>query len=212
MQRTKTTTAKPVVIGYLRVSTVGQDTDKNKAQVYDFANQKGFTPIQWVEEKVSGATSWKSRALAQAIEELRKGDVLIVPELSRLGRSLKDVLDLLEILTSKGVKVYSVKENFQLNGEDMQSKVMRTMIGLFAELERDFIRQRTREGLEAARAKGVQLGRPKGPGKSKLDDHRDTIIEKLRAGVTQRRIAEDLDVTQATLTNWIKRHKIRKQL
>ena len=95
---------------------------------------------------------------------MSEGDILIVPELSRLGRSLVEVLEVLNELKDKGVKVFSVKENFQLNGDDIQSKVMRTMLGLFAEIERDLISARTKEGLAAAKASGKRLCRPIGPG------------------------------------------------
>lgn len=100
--------------------------------------------------------------------------------------------------------------NFQFNGEDIQSKVMRTMLGLFAELERDLIVARTKEGLEAARRKGKLLGRPKGPGKSKLDEYRESIISDLKGGVTKAFIAKKHGVTPATLHNWINRHKLNK--
>ena len=202
---------KPKIVGYSRVSTVEQDPAKNEAAILKFANDKGFPgKVQMVEETVSGTKSWKKRTLALMVEDLREDDILIVPELSRLGRSLQDVLEVLRILSEKGVKVYSVKEAFQLNGQDIQSKVMRTMLGLFAEIEHDLIVARTKEGLEAARKSGKILGRPKGPGKSKLDAHREEIIQKIKAGVTKNHIALSYDATPATLHNWLKRHKLSK--
>jgi DNA invertase Pin-like site-specific DNA recombinase len=106
--------------------------------------------------------------------------------------------------------VFSVKENFQLNGDDIQSKVMRTLLGLFAEIERDLISARTKEGLAAAKASGKRLGRPKGPGKSKLDEHKEEIIALLKNGSKKVFIAERYGVTPATLTNWLKRHGLDK--
>ena len=201
----------PKIIGYIRVSTAEQDPAKNEAAILKYANDHGFTgKVQIVNETVSGAKSWKKRILAKVVGDLKKDDILIVPELSRLGRSLQDVLEILTILSEKEVKVYSVKENFQLNGEDIQSKVMRTMLGLFAEIERDLIVARTKEGLEAARKSGKTLGRPKGPGKSKLDDHREAILEDLKGGVTKAFISKKYGVTPATLHNWLKRHKLNK--
>lgn len=193
-------------IGYLRVSTAEQDTEKNKADILTFANAMGFLgKVKFIEEKVSGTVSWKKRKLADVVEQLQNGDVLIVPELSRLGRSLIEVLEVLDRLTQKEVAVYAVKENFQLNGSDMQSKIMRTMIGLFAEIERDLIIARTKEGLQAARASGKQLGRPKGPGKSKLDQFRPEIAALLNNGSKKNFVAERYGVTPATLTHWLKR-------
>lgn len=195
------------IIGYLRVSTIDQDTEKNKAAVLAFANAKGFIgKVEFVEEKISGLKSWKKRKLNDLVQSMQAGDILIVPELSRLGRSLVEVLEVLNALKDKQVKVYSVKENFQLNGDDMQSKVMRTMLGLFAEIERDLIVARTKEGLAAAKASGKRLGRPKGPGKSKLDEFRPEIEALLKNGSRKNFIALRYGVTPATLSNWLKKH------
>ncbi len=197
----------PRIVAYLRVSTVDQDTEKNKAGVLSFANAKGFIgKVQFIEEKISGTKSWKKRKLADLVQSMQAGDVLIVPELSRLGRSLVEVLEVLNVLKDKGVAVYSVKENFRLNGDDMQSKVMRTMLGLFAEIERDLISARTREGLAAAKASGKRLGRPKGPGKSKLDRYKPEIIALLKNGSTRVFVSQRYGVTPATMTNWLKRN------
>jgi DNA invertase Pin-like site-specific DNA recombinase len=197
------------VYAYLRVSTIDQDTEKNKAEILTFANNKGFVgKVQFIEEKVSGLKSWKKRKLNDLVETLKDGDILLVPELSRLGRSLIEVLEVLNVLKDRNVAVYSVKENFKLNGSDMQSKVMRTMLGLFAEIERDLISYRTREGLAAAKASGKKLGRPKGPGKSKLDPHRPEIIALLKNGATKTFVASRFGVTAQSVSNWLKRHEI----
>ena len=199
------------VFGYLRVSTIDQDTEKNKSDILSFANAKGFIgQVQFIEEKVSGLKSWKVRKLKDLVDSMTAGDVLIVPELSRLGRSLVEVLEVLNELKDKKVTVHSVKENFILNGDDIQSKVMRTMLGLFAEIERDLISARTKEGLQAAKAKGVKLGRPKGVGKSKLDEYRPEIEALLKNGSKKVFIAKRYNATPATLTNWLKRHGLDK--
>lgn len=198
---------KQKVLAYLRVSTTEQgSTEKFEADVLRYANSRELGPVEFVSETVSGMTGWRSRKLAELVAKVNPGDVLIVPELSRLGRSLSNVLDCLNTLTDKGAKVYSVKENFQLNGSDMQSKIMRTMLGLFAEIERDIIVARTREGLALARAQGRIGGRPKGPGKSRLDPHREAIITALQQGVQRQYIARKHGVTPGTLTNWLQQH------
>jgi len=194
------------VIGYLRVSTLDQDTEKNEADVRSYANKMDFGRVEFVSEKVSGAKSWKKRKLATVVNELNAGDILIVPELSRLGRSLIEVLEVLNVLKDKSVKVYSVKENFQLNGDDTQSKVMRTMLGLFAEIERDLIIARTKEGLQFARAKGRIGGRPKGIGKSRLDEHREEIVALIKTGSSKTYIAEKYGVNRVTLWHWLDRN------
>lgn len=197
-------------VGYIRVSTFDQDTEKNEAAILKFANSRNFGQVEFVSEKVSGNKSWKKRKLFDVVQSLTTGDVLIVPELSRLGRSLVNVLEVLNILKDKDVAVYSVKENFQLNGSDMQSKVMRTMLTLFAEIERDLISARTKEGLAAARANGKLLGRPKGIGKSRLDVHREPIIALLKNGSQRQFIAKRYGVTPAALLHWLKRHDLNE--
>ena len=195
------------IYAYLRVSTIDQNTEKNKADILKFVNghQTIKGKVKFVEEKVSGLKSWKVRKLKDLVDSMVSGDVLIVPELSRLGRSLVEVLEVLNVLTGKSVAVYSVKESFQLNGSDMQSKVMRTMLGLFAEIERDFIVARTKEGLAAAKAKGVKLGRPKGRGKSRLDRHKPEIQALLANGSKKVFVANRYGVTAGTLTHWLNR-------
>lgn len=194
------------VVGYLRVSTIDQDTEKNKADVLKFANARGFVgKVEFVEEKISGLTSWKKRKLKDLVDSMVAGDIIIVPELSRLGRSLVEVLEVLNALKDKDVAVYSVKEDFKLNGDDPHSKIMRTMLGLFAEIEHDLISARTKEGLAAAKAGGQQLGRPKGKGKSRLDQYKPEIEALLKNGSRKNFIAERYKVTQATLFNWLKR-------
>lgn len=199
------------VVSYLRVSTTDQDLEKNKAAVLKFVNDKKWGQyVEFVEEKVSGMKSWRKRKLYDVVQSMQTGDKLVVSELSRLGRSLVEVLEVLNVLTDRNVGVYSVKDNFQLNGKDMQSKVMRTMLGLFAEIERDLISARTKEGLAAARAKGSKLGRPKGPGKSKLDQYRTEIESMLKTGVQKKYIAKKYGITQVGLFNWLKRHNLDK--
>jgi DNA invertase Pin-like site-specific DNA recombinase len=196
------------VIGYLRVSTQEQDLEKFKSSILLFANDKGFGNVQWVEEKVSGRVSWKERKIKDVVDTLQSGDVLIVPELSRLGRSTLEVLDILNVLKQKDVNVYSVKEGLSLNG-DIQSKIMSTMLSLFSELERDFISARTKEALRVKKEQGVKLGRPKGKGKSKLDIHKDEIISFLKNGSTKKWVSGHYNTTPANLYHWMKMNKIK---
>lgn len=195
----------PKVIGYLRVST--QDLEKNKADILNFANDRKLGPVEWLEEKVSGVKAWRQREIAQAVEVLQAGDWLIVPELSRLGRSTLDILDILAELRRKEVNVYAVKGAWTLNGT-IESKVFLTMMALFSEIERDLISARTKEALKARQAAGVKLGRPKGPGKSRLDQYRPEIEALLKNGSRLNFIAARYNVSNATLINWLKKNNI----
>ena len=130
-------------------------------------------------------------------------------DLHSFGRSVGQMLSLVDQLIKKQVKVISLKENIRLEGEhDIQSKVMVTMFGLFADIERDLISERTREGLARARANGKLLGRPKGPGKSKLDPHREEIIVLLKTGSSKTYLAKKYRVTAPTLYNWLNKQEI----
>jgi DNA invertase Pin-like site-specific DNA recombinase len=199
---------KRQVIGYLRVSTQEQDLEKFKSSILLFSNDKGFGNVKFVSEKISGKGSWKDRKLFDVVNTLVKDDVLIVPELSRLGRSTLDVLDILKTLKDKEINVYSVKESLELNG-NIQSKIMSTMLSLFAELERDFISARTKEALKARKAAGVILGRPKGKGKSKLDKHKEEIEALLKTGSTKVWIASHFKTTPGNLYNWMRQNEIK---
>lgn len=195
-------------VSYLRVSTEDQDTEKNKADVLKFANDRDFGKVHFVEEKVSGTKSWKERKIKKIIDELGEGDVLIVPELSRLGRSMLEIMEILALAKEKGIAIYDVKNGWELNGT-IQSKVMALVFSIAAEIERDLISKRTTEGLRVAKAKGKLLGRPKGPGKSKLDKHREEIISLIKTGSKQTYIAKKYGTTQPNLYNWLKKNGLR---
>ncbi len=200
----------PKVIGYLRVSTQDQDLEKNKADILLFANERRIGHVEWVEEKVSGTKGWRTRELAKAVESLKAGDWLIVPEISRLGRSTLDTLDVLAELRKNGVNVYAIKGAWTLNGT-IESKVFLTMMALFSEIERDFISARTKEALKARKAAGVKLGRPRGPGKSKLDRYRPQIEALLKNGSTLSFIAARYNTALTTVSRWIVRNKIDRR-
>jgi len=198
---------KARTIAYLRVSTDGQDLQKNKADILHLANEKGLMGhVEFVEEKVSGKMSWKARKIKSVIDELNRGDNLIVSELSRLGRSMLDIMEILSISKQKGINVYAVKGNWSLNG--MQSELLAMVFSMAAEIERDLIGARTKEALRACRARGVKLGRPKGPGKSKLDQYKPEIEALLKNGSTQAYIAKRYGSTPSNLCNWLKKNKI----
>jgi DNA invertase Pin-like site-specific DNA recombinase len=196
-------------VAYLRVSTTDQDLEKNKADILHLANEKDLGRVQWVEETVSGRVSWKRRKIAQVVEELGEGDTLIVSELSRLGRSMLECMEILSIASQKGIHIYAVKGSWQLDGT-IQSKIVAMAFSMAAEIERDLISQRTKEALTARKRAGMKLGRPRGVGKSKLDKHRPEIEALLANGSTQKYIAERYGTTESNLSNWLRKHGLRK--
>lgn len=195
-------------IGYLRVSTIDQDVQKNKADILSLANTKMLGHVEWVEEQVSGVKDWKKRRLGQVFETLQSGDSVVVAELSRLGRSTLQILEFMKLAKERGIAVHAVKGAWSLNGS-MESKIVLNMLAMFAEIERDLISQRTTEGLRACKAKGIKLGRPKGPGKSKLDGYREEIIALLKNGSTKRFVANRYGTTPANLHNWMVRNDVK---
>ena len=198
---------KPKTIGYLRVSTIDQDIEKNRYEILELVNSKDFGQVAWIEEKVSGKKSWKERKIKEVIDNLGDGDRIIVPELSRLGRSMLEIMEMLSIAKQKGIYIYAVKGGWELNGS-IQSKVMAMAFSIAAEIERDLISKRTTEALKARKKAGVVLGRPKGPGKSKLDKYREEIEALLKNGSTKTFVAKKYGTTLPNLYNWLKKNSI----
>lgn len=197
-------------IAYLRVSTIDQDLDKNRTDILHLANEKGLGQIRFIEEKASGKISWRKRKIAEIIDDLGQNDNLIVSELSRLGRSMLECMEILSIATQKGINIYAVKGNWQLD-KSIQSKIVAMAFSMAAEIEHDLISKRTTEALRAKKAAGLTLGRPKGPGKSKLDNHKEEIIALLKNGSTKKFIAKRYNSSQANLHNWLKKNRLNQR-
>jgi DNA invertase Pin-like site-specific DNA recombinase len=197
----------PRTIAYLRVSTTEQDLEKNKFDILQLANEKELGQVSWVEETISGRVSWRKRQIATVIDELQGGDNLIVSELSRLGRSMLECMEILSIAFQKGIHIYAVKGNWRLDNS-IQSKIVAMAFSMAAEIERDLISQRTKEALAARKKAGIKLGRPKGIGKSKLDQFRPEIEALLANGSKQSFIAKRYHTTEANLSRWLKSHRV----
>jgi DNA invertase Pin-like site-specific DNA recombinase len=150
---------------------------------------------------------WKDRKIKQVIDDLNTGDRLIVPEFSRLGRSMLEIMEMLSILKDKEVNVYAVKGEWELNGS-LQSKIMAMAFSIASEIERDLISKRTKEALRARKVAEVKLGRPKGAGKSKLDVFKEEIVALLRNGSTKAFVADRCRTSQVNLYNWLKKNNM----
>jgi len=206
----KTSASNIKTIGYLRVSTGGQELEKNKSDILHLANHLNLGQVTFVEEIVSGKISWKKRKIADIIEEFNKSDTLIVSELSRLGRSMLECMEILSVAVEKGVRVYAVKGNWSLDSS-IQSKIVAMAFSMASEIERDLISQRTKEALRYKKEQGIKLGRPPGPGKSKLDQHRPEIEALMQNGSTQKFIANRYATTEANLHNWLKKNSLKRK-
>lgn len=199
-----------MIFGYLRVSTDEQDAQNQTLGINDKAKQLGLTISTWIEDSgVSGTKEPEDRNLGFILKKMKRGDVIIASELSRLGRKTFMVMRILELCMKNGVKVYTVKDGYEL-GDNIQSKVLAFAFGLAAEIERDMISQRTKEALARKRAEGVVLGRPLGrKSKSvKLTGHEDFIITELMKNTPRIKIAKKLRVHRHTLSAFIKENSL----
>jgi DNA invertase Pin-like site-specific DNA recombinase len=197
-------------IAYIRVSTSTQNTNNQKLAILDFAQKEGFKVDEFIEVSVSSRRSEQRKQLNTIINQLTKRDLLVVSELSRLGRSLGQVIGIIDSLVKKEIRFIAIKESIRFEGKQtLQSKVMVTMFALFAEVERDLISERTKEGLAAARAKGKLLGRPIGAlGKSKLDGKESDIITLLEKKIPKASIAKIMGVSRTNLVHFIETRKL----
>ena len=191
---------------YLRVSSDSQDVANQKHGIYEYANKVGLSGLCFVEDIVTGKKKWHERKLGALIEGMTSGDKLIFAEVSRIARS---TLQILEVCMEKKIDVYIAKQNMQLDGS-MQAKITATVLGLAAEIEREFISMRTKKALAARKKDGVVLGRPKGPAtKLKLDAKRDQIEKYLKMGLGIRPTAKLIDEAPSTLRDYIIRRKLK---
>ena len=199
------------VYGYLRVSTKEQNSQYQKNMILNYANENNYVPITFIDETMSGAESYKNRTLGDLLNKLSKGDILLVNEFSRLGRSLLDILEIIKFIKEKDAQLIIVRDNLKI-ADDMNSKLLTTMFGIVSEIERDLLKSRVKEGLALAKARGVKLGRKPGPAKSKLDPHKDLIQEYLNKEISKASIAKLLEVNKQTLYSFIKKYKMTKSV
>jgi DNA invertase Pin-like site-specific DNA recombinase len=197
-------------VAYIRVSTGGQGLESQRLAILDYAHRYGLTVQTFVEAQASSRQAGVRRGVDTLLEQVHPGDLILVSELSRLGRSVGQVIQLVDRLLKQHVQLVAIKEHIRLNGiPDLQTKVMITLFGLFAEIERDLIAERTKEGLAAARAKGRLPGRPKGVlGTSKLTGREAEIQSLLAKTVSKASIAKILGVSRSTLHSFIQSRRL----
>ena len=202
-----------MVYGYIRVSSDKQTVENQRFEINNFCEKNEMKIDGWIEETISGTKAYNKRQLGTLLKRVKKDDLIICAELSRLGRNLFMIMEILNICMTKECKVWTIKDNYRL-GEDIQSKVLAFAFGLSAEIERNLISQRTKEALARKRAEGVTLGRPKGrktsPEKHKLYGKRKLIYELQAVGMSQRAIAKICKVDRNTLARFLKTNCARE--
>lgn len=192
-----------MIYGYTRVSTELQNTENQKHEIQTFAEANKITINKWVNEVISSRKSLKERQLGKLLKHLKKGDILIASELSRLGRNLLEVMGILQSCLEKDCQIWTLKENYKL-GADIQSKVLAFAFSLAAEIERQLISQRTKESLKRIKDEGKHLGRPFGFNYNKLDAKQDKIKELLEKQVSKAEIARLLNCSWLTLHRYVR--------
>lgn len=195
-----------MIYGYIRVSSDKQTVENQRFEINNFCERENMNIDGWIEETISGTKSYNKRELGRLLNKVQKEDLIICAELSRLGRNLFMIMEILNICMTKECRVWTIKDNYRL-GEDIQSKVLAFAFGLSAEIERNLISQRTKEALARKKANGVVLGRPKGkrttPEKHKLFKKKTLIIELLEEKISKRQIAKICKVNRNTLARYI---------
>jgi len=192
-----------MMYGYVRVSTEEQNVENQKRAILEKYKVK-----KWIEEKRSGTIDFHKRNLGKLIESLTSNDILIVTEISRLGRSLNMIFEIIKELQNKNVRVIAIKNNFDLNPSkknDITAQVLMFAFGLSAQIERDLISERTKQGLSVAKAKGKIIGRKVGqiPYNVKLRKYQRQIIRDHKGGMTINAIAKKYNVTWVTAKRFI---------
>lgn len=204
-----------MIYGYIRVSSDKQTVENQRFEINNFCNKNNLKIDGWIEETISGTKSYTKRQLGLLLKKITQNDLIICAELSRLGRNLFMIMEILNICMTKECKVWTIKDNYRL-GDDIQSKVLAFAFGLSAEIERNLISQRTKEALARKKAEGVILGRPKGkktdPSKHKLFKKQSLIMGLIIEGISQRQIAKICKVDRNTLSRFIKNNKLSKSM
>lgn len=200
-----------MIYAYIRVSTDKQTLQNQRFEILKYSAVKKILVDEWIEETVSGAKRSEDRKLGKVLKELQKDDILIVSELSRLGRNLMEVMSILHVCMEKECKVFAIKEGYEL-GNNISSKVLAFAFSLSAEIERNLISQRTKEAMARMKSEGLPVGRPKGAlsKETKLSGKDETIKELLEKKVAVSTIGRILGVNRLTVENYIKSRKLRE--
>ena len=195
-----------MIYGYIRVSTDRQTLANQRFEIIQFCENNQLQIDCWIQETISGAKATQERKLGRLLRKAGEGDLIICTELSRLGRNMFMVMDILHHCMERDCQVWTVKEGYRL-GNDLQSKVLAFAFGMAADIERQLISQRTREALARKKAEGAQLGRQSGSHNRnyKLDDKADLILDMMEEGLSHQKMANTLGVSKTTLLRWLNR-------
>ncbi|MDD4848032.1 MAG: master DNA invertase Mpi family serine-type recombinase [Bacteroidales bacterium] len=202
-----------MIYGYIRVSTDKQTVENQRFEINNFCRHQNIVIDKWFDETISGTKEPEKRLLGKLLKKLQKDDILICSELSRLGRSLFMIMDVLSACMKKEIQLWTIKDNYRL-GSDISSKVLAFAFGLSAEIERNLISQRTKEALARAKAEGIIIGRQKGVRNKLLNQRCKTnhnyILKKIAQGESIPLIAKRLKIARGTLYRYLAYTNVRQ--
>ena len=194
--------------GYIRVSTDTQTVENQRFEINNFCARNNIIIDTWIEETISGLKNYKTRQLGRLLKRTHKGDIIVCSELSRLGRNLFMIMEILNICMSRDCRLWTIKDGYRL-GDDINAKVLAFAFGLSAEIERNLISQRTKEALARKRAEGVKIGRPLGKltqlERLKLNKYHHRIVKLREQGMSFNNIARRLHLSRNTLARYVHR-------
>ena len=193
-----------MIYGYIRVSSDRQTVENQRYEINRFCRNNQLKIDDWIEETISGTKNYTKRQLGVLLKRIGKDDIIICSELSRLGRNLFMIMEILNICMTKECKVWTIKDNYRL-GDDIQSKVLAFAFGLSAEIERQLISQRTKEALNRLKAEGKRLGRPRGAlgRNNKLEGKHAILRDTLMRTDNKTQTAKQLNVSRSTLYRYL---------
>ena len=202
-----------MIYGYIRVSSDKQTVENQRFEINKFCEKQNLVINDWIEESISGTKNYTKRQLGNLLKKVKKNDIIICSELSRLGRNLFMIMEILNICMTKECRVWTIKDNYRL-GDDIQSKVLAFAFGLSAEIERNLISQRTKEALARLKSEGKSLGRSKGRRNNTLNvvcvSKHEYILKQLSKGVSIPQIAKRIKVARGTLYRYLAYTGIRE--
>ena len=194
-----------MIYGDIRVSSDKQTVENQRFEINNFCEKQNLVINDWIEETISGTKNYTKRQLGLLLKKVHKDDIIICSELSRLGRNLFMIMEILNICMTKECRVWTIKDNYRL-GDDIQSKVLAFAFGLSAEIERNLISQRTKEALARKKAEGAKLGHPHGFRcrlNPKCAKRHDYIVKELDRGTKKTIIARRLKVSKTTFYRYL---------
>ncbi|MDU1892358.1 MAG: master DNA invertase Mpi family serine-type recombinase [Dysgonomonas sp.] len=199
-----------MIYGYIRVSTDRQTVENQRFEINQFCEKNILVVDKWIEETISGVRTIQERKLGKLLKKMKRDDILICSELSRLGRNLLMIMGILNECMNRDIQVWTIKDNYRL-GSDINSKVLAFAFGLSAEIERNLISQRTKEALARKRAEGVILGRPRGSKSkvTKLTGKEAEIKNLLDKKVSKSAISRILGVHRLTVSAFMRDHNLK---